>query len=136
MSYLDEEIIEEFKKNNVTLITLTEDEHNLITDKINEQLPFCGSQIAWDSLKGSTYLGTATSPEVQNSLAEKIIPVSYDLILIVGDATDNAYAINLENLTFAIKVFSTIPQHTYITQKNLTWIACISFEGYVDFSTI
>lgn len=136
MSYLDEEIIEDFKKQNASLIILTEDEENLIIDAINEKLPFCGSQIAWELLKGSTYLGTATSPGVLNSLAKKITPASHDFIFIVGDSIDNAYAINLKDLTFAIKIFSTIPQHTYITQKDLTWIACISFEGYVDFSPL
>ncbi|WP_218170110.1 hypothetical protein [Pseudomonas costantinii] len=103
---------------------------------INENIPFSGSQIAWKLLKGSIYFGMATSQATLKSLAEKIKSVSASHVFVVGDATDNAYSINVKDLFPALQIFSTIPQHTYITQENLSWIACISFEGDIDFSTL
>lgn len=135
MNYFDEEVIKDFQNHNADLIILTEAECNLTIDAINT-LPFFGSQIAWKSLKGSTYLGTMESSEAQNSLVEKIISASNDDILIVGDNTDNAYSISVKNLALAIEIFSSLPQHTYITQKDLSWIACITFRGDIDFSPL
>lgn len=135
MNYFDEEVIKDFQSHNADLIILTEAECNLTIDSINT-LPFFGSQIAWKSLKGSTYLGTIDSSEAQNSLVEKIISASNDDILIVGDNTDNAYSVSVKSLALAIEIFSSLPQHIYITQKDLSWIASISFRGHIDFSTL
>ncbi|MGY4641017.1 hypothetical protein [Pseudomonas sp. TE24901] len=135
MNYFDEEVIKDFQNHNAELIILTEAECDLLINAISS-LPFSGIQIAWKSLKGSTYLGTMESLEAQNSLVEKIISASDDDILIIGDTADNAYSIDVKTLALAIEIFSQLPQHTFITQKNLSWIACISFRGHIDFSTL
>jgi hypothetical protein len=136
MSYLDEEVIEDFKKYNISLTILCEAEHDLIVKKINENIPFSGSQIAWGALSNNAYLGAASLQVTLMSLAEKINLRTKDSILIVGDSTDNAYAVSIKDLPLALHVFSTIPQHTYILQQKMDWIACISFEGDTYFSDL
>lgn len=136
MSYFDEEIIQDFKKINANLIILPEIEHDRIVDAINERLPFSGSQIAWSSLRDSTYLGTTESQGALESLATKIKLVSGGYINIVGDSTDFAYSTNINNILLALQIFSTIPQHTYIVSEPISWIACISFEGHLDFANL
>ncbi|MGE1152152.1 hypothetical protein [Pseudomonas kitaguniensis] len=136
MSYLDEEIIEDFKKNKTKLTILSESEHDLIVKKINDGIPFSMNSIAWNLLKDSVYLGANTSIPHLTSLIEKIKFIAEADVIIVGDSTDNAYSISTEDLLPALQIFSTIPQHTYITQKSMTWIAGISFEGNIYFSTL
>ncbi|MFB3306692.1 hypothetical protein [Pseudomonas sp. AMR01] len=134
MSYFDEEIIEDFKKTSAKLTILPESEHDFIVNAINEKFPFAGNRIAWDSLKDSTYFGTTASQGALESLTKKIIRVSGDCILVVGDSTDNAYSTS--NVALALQIFSTIPQHTYIVSESISWIACISFEGDLDFASL
>lgn len=136
MSYLDEEIIEDFKKNNARLIILPEPEHECIVNKINETFPFSGNQIAWNSLSDSTYFGITASKVAIESLSKEIRLICEDSIFVVGDATDNAYSIDIDNLPLTLQVFSTIPQHTYIVSRATSWIACLSFEGHLYFANL
>lgn len=61
MSYLDDEIINDFKQMNVQFSVHSEAEHDSMVDLINETIPFSGSQIAWSSFKEITYIGPSSS---------------------------------------------------------------------------
>jgi hypothetical protein len=133
MSYLDDEIIDDFKKINIKITILTKVKHDLMVENISQNIPFSVTNIAWNLLKDSIYLGVATSQTSMDALAEKITHTTKADIIIIGDATDEAYSIGIKQLSPALRIFSTIPQHTYITQESLDWIAGISFEGYIYF---
>lgn len=136
MSYLDDEIINNFKKMNVKFSISSEADHDLLVKVINETLPFSGSQIAWSSFKESTYVGPSSAHVTLEKLVKKIKTATERNVIFIGDATDNAYSITLSDLMHSLQYFSKIPQHTYILQKQLDWIACISFEGDVDFAKL
>ncbi|WP_081321519.1 MULTISPECIES: hypothetical protein [Pseudomonas] len=136
MSYFDEEIIKDFNRSNTQLFVLSEIDQDVIVDKVNSNLPFSGSRIEWSSLKNSVHLGTAISQTALISLAEKIKLATKESVIIVGDSTDNSYSVSVENLLLALQIFSTIPQHTYILQQHLNWIAFISFEEDIYFSNL
>lgn len=133
MSYLDDEIINDFKQMNVQFSVPSEAEHDSMVELINETIPFSGSQIAWSSFKEITYIGPSSSHTTLEKLEKKIKSATERHIIFIGDATDNAYSITINDLMHSLHFFSKIPQHTYILQKQLDWIACISFEGDVDF---
>ena len=139
MSYLDDEIIEDFKKIGITFTILPRQQHNLIVSEMNNSIPFHTCNIAWELLEDSIYLGDITSDTSIESLAEKIKQTTESHVIIVGDSTDHAYSINVEDIYPALRIFSTIPQHTFITfisQKKIKWIAGLSFEGNMYFSNL
>lgn len=137
MSYLDEELIADLKKLKISFNTLSEVEHNAIARKINESIPFIGNQIAWSTLENSISFGPASSNLAISMLAEKISAVADGELVLIGDsACDDAYSVSVEHLEQILRVMSELPQHTYILQKSLAWIACISFEGHLDFANI
>lgn len=84
-------------------------------------------------------MGNITSDTSIELLAEKIKQIFENHVVILGDSTDNAYSINVENIYPALRIFSTIPQHTFITyisHEKIKWIAGISFEGNMYFSNL
>jgi hypothetical protein len=88
-------------------------------------------------LESSINLGSEPSSLAISLLAQEIRKVAdADLIFIGDSACDDAYSINPEHLIQTLKIFSELPQHTYIVSEAITWIACISFEGHVDFATL
>lgn len=115
MSYLDGEIIEDFKRIGITLTILPRQQHDSIVSKMNNSIPFHTCNIAWELLEDSIYLGDITSDTSTESLAEKIKQTTESHVIILGDSTDHAYSINVEDIYPALRIFSTIPQHTFIT---------------------
>lgn len=137
MSYLDEELIKDLRDHNILFDILSESEHISIVRKINANIPFSGSKVAWSNLNTSMNLGREPSDFATLRLAEEIRKVADSNLIFVGDsACDEAYSISIEYLEITLKIFSELPQHTYIVTESLTWIACISFEGDLDFANI
>jgi hypothetical protein len=135
MSYLDEELIADLKKSNINSSNLSKTEHSAIIRKINEHIPFTGSQIAWSSLENSISFGSTSSSAALSMFAEKINAVADGELIFIGDSVcDDAYLVNVEHIDQTLRIFSELPQHTYILQNSLAWIACISFEGHLDFA--
>lgn len=136
MSYLDNELIKDLSENSIGYDTLSESEHASIVKKINEQIPFSGSKIDWGNLKNSINFGSESSELAILKMANEIKSITDENTIFVSDsACDEAYSISAENLEKALRIFSELPQHTYIVPKSLTWIACISFEGDLDFAS-
>ncbi|WP_052958841.1 hypothetical protein [Pseudomonas marginalis] len=137
MSYFDEELTADLKIFNICFDILSEIEHASIVSKMNEKLPFSGSKISWSNLEASINFGLASSDLAISRLAEEIRRLTDGDLIFIGDsACDEAYSINSKHIEKAIKIFSELPQHTYVISKSLTWIACISFEGDLDFVDI
>jgi hypothetical protein len=137
MSYLDDELIADLKRLNINFSILSEAEHAAIVRRINERILFAGSQIAWSALEYSINFGSASSNLAIFMLAKKISAMADDEFIFIGDsACDDAYSVKVEHLEQALRIFSELPQHTYILQKSVAWIACISFEGHLDFANI
>lgn len=136
MSYLDGEIVKDFKKLNIKFNIAPQAEHDLIVKIINEAVPFSGSQIAWSSFNNNTYIGLSSSQAALATLEHKIKAATQCNITFIGDSTDRAYSIKVSNLLQSLQIFSRIPQHTYILQRQLNWIACISLEGDIDFAEL
>ncbi|WP_124429836.1 hypothetical protein [Pseudomonas sp. R2-37-08W] len=137
MSYFDDELITELRSHNIAFNILPENDHASIVREINETIPFSGSKIAWSKLNKSINFGGDLPDFSTSKMAKEIKKFADDKIIFLGDsACDEAYCINLEQLEDALRIFSEIPQHTYILQKQLDWIACISFEGDIDFALL
>ncbi|WP_300627830.1 hypothetical protein [Pseudomonas sp.] len=136
MSYLDDEIIKDLNRLNIEFDIPVEAEHDLIVETINAAVPFSGNQIAWSQFKENTYIGLSSLRSTLETLEKKIQAATKQNVIFIGDATDNAYSIKCRDLMQSLHIFSNIPQHTYILQKQLDWIACISFEGDIDFAKI
>lgn len=134
MSYFDEELITDLKKLNIDFSVISQTEQDSMVSEINERIPFSGNQIDWSSLGNSIDFGLAPSTLAISLIAAEICKASdNDLIIISDSACDNAYSISPEHLNQVLKVLSEFPQHTYILSADFTWIACISFEGHLDF---
>ncbi|CRM09450.1 hypothetical protein [Pseudomonas sp. 37 R 15] len=136
MSYLDDEIVKDLYRLNIEFDIPAEVEHDLIVETINAAVPFSGNQIAWSLFKENTYVGPSSLRSTLEILEKKIKAATKCNVIFIGDATDNAYSITCRDLMQSLQIFSKIPQHTYILQKQLDWIACISFEGDIDFAKI
>lgn len=134
MSYFDEELIKDFEIFDIKFTILSVTEVDAIVDCINETMPFSGSQIAWSTLKNTINFGHKTSDFSLSLLTEEINKVTNDKLHFVGDACSKGYSIDHGDLSQAIKIISEFPQHTYIVPEPMTWIACLSFEGDIDFA--
>ena len=137
MSYFDDELIAELRSHNIAFNILPANDHASIVREINENIPFSGSKIAWSKLNNSMNFGGDLTDSPTSRLAKEIKKVADDTIIIVGDSVcDDAYCINIQQPEEALRVFSKIPRHTYILQRNPDWIACISFEVDIDFTLL
>ncbi|WP_395607971.1 hypothetical protein [Pseudomonas sp. B22129] len=137
MSYLDKELISDLKKHNINFAVLSQAEHEFMVSEINERLPFSGNKIAWSTLDNSINLGFESTGMAIELLAAEIKKVANNNLIFIGDsACDDAYSISIEHINQALGIFSELPQHTYIVSKPISWIACISFEGHLDFANL
>lgn len=137
MNYFDEEVVADLKALNIQFDILLEGDHASLVSKINENVSFSGSKVAWSNLETSFNFGFASSDLSISSLAKEIQKLTDENPIFIGDsACDEAYSINLIHIEKALRVFSEYPQHTYIVSKSLTWIACISFEGDLDLAKL
>lgn len=137
MSYFDEELTADLKAFDISFDILSESEHASMVSEINGKLPFSGSKISWNILEKSINFGLASSNLAISQLAEKIRKVTDDDLVFISDsACDDAYAIDSKHVCQALKIFSELPQHTYVVSKSLSWIACVSFEGDLDFAKL
>ena len=137
MSYFDEKLTTELRFHGIQFTTLHPSDHTSIVREINEKIPFSGSKISWTKLKKSINFGHELQDLAFSRLSNEIQKVADDTIIILSDSVcDEAYCTNTEHLEKTLRIFSEIPQHTYITSKSLTWIACISFEGQLDFAKL
>lgn len=137
MNYFEKELTKNLKENNITYIVLTDNEHQNISKEIQKKIKFVGAQIAWTALEKAVNLNNLKRDKALETIAEEILKHTEKNIIFLGDsAIDKAYLISAEDSKIALKIFSEIPQHTYITSENVCWIACISAEGYIDYSEI
>ena len=91
MSYLDDEIVKDFKQLNIEFEIPPEAEHDLIVENINANVPFFGNQIAWSQFKENTHIGPSPSQATLALLEKKIKEANKHNVIFIGEATKNAY---------------------------------------------
>ena len=133
MSYFDEDLIQSFAELNIPYEKLTKSKHDLLVNKIKNAFVFSGSQINWSLLRESVSYNGA-NPANLATLTRDIKTKNPTEIIFIGDSlTDHAYQVDTNDLAISLRLFSEIPQHTYVLPENLGWIACINFDGHIDF---
>jgi hypothetical protein len=135
MSYYDDELEKELSELNIQYKKLEKEEHDGFVSDINKKVSFSGSKISWGLLQNC--ISDSTSKHSIKLISEKIISLNEIEVIFIGDSLlDDAYQINTKNLEHALNILSEIPQHTYFFSNSLSWIGCVSAEGYIDFGEI
>lgn len=133
MSYFDDELIADLKQKGIGYETLSSDKREEISSVIQKKARFIGSQIAWKNLNGAKNLNGFNKSEALNLISKTLGRLKTKRVIFLGDsAIDHAYSVDATDTRSVIEIFSEIPQHTYILPEDLSWIACLSAEGYID----
>lgn len=137
MSLFDEDLEKTLKKHAIPYKQLPDKEQEYFIKKIHEKVTFSGSQIDWKTLRNATELGNSDRPLALNIISEQLCALGIQNIIFIGDsAIEHAYSIKIKNIKKAVEIFAEFPQHTYIFPKRLHWIACLAFEGYIDYADL
>ncbi|EPM65326.1 hypothetical protein [Pseudomonas syringae] len=76
----------------------------------------------------------SATKEAKEAIIKKIKTFNSLGLIIIGDSlTDDAYEIGIDDLSTLLELFLEIPQHTYFFPEDISWIACLSLEGQLDF---
>lgn len=106
-----------------------------ILAKMNQELPFCGSKIDWESLEDKVHWA-CDDLDSTSILAEVFNKYEVDLdakLIVVGDsAMGSALLTDAQNLVGFIQEVTELPQHTYVLPLEMGWVLCYSMEGFVD----
>lgn len=136
MSYFDETLINTLQKKGIGFLQLSKTKEAQLIDEI-KKLTFIGNKIDWSTVKNSVNLNTLDRPEALTQISEGLSRLRVKNVCFLGDsAIDHAYIVKIGDTRKTIDVFSEIPQHTYIFPENLCWIACITFEGDLDYADL
>ncbi|NNA68383.1 hypothetical protein [Pseudomonas gessardii] len=134
MSYFDEFLIDTLQKKGIGFLQLSKTEEAKLIDEIQKKFTFVGSKIDWSTVKDSVNLNTLDRLEALAQISEALSHLTVKNVCFLGDsAIDHAYIVQIDDIREAIDIFSEIPQHTYVFPENLCWIACITFEGDLDY---
>lgn len=137
MNYFDSDLVETLKKYNIHYEQLSNKNQKIFIHKIKNKIIFAGSQIDWDTLKGATELGNMEKSLALTILSEELGSLGIQKVIFLGDsAIEYAYSINIADIKRALEILAEIPQHTYIFPEELHWIACLAFEGYIDYAKL
>jgi hypothetical protein len=134
MSYFDDELEKSFSEAKISYKKLDKEKHDFFVKKINEKIPFSDSKIAWDLLQSSINFNENEGAFALKEISEKIKSLNIAEVIFIGDSTiEDAYQVNILDLEPALEILAEIPQHTYFFSDELSWIACITMEGHIDF---
>lgn len=137
MNLFDDDLVKTLKKHAIPYKQLPDKEQEHFIKKIHEKVIFSGSQINWKILKNATELGNANRLLALNIISEQLCSLGVQNVIFIGDsAIEHAYSIKIKNIKKAIEIFAEFPQHTYIFPERLHWIACLAFEGYIDYADL
>lgn len=133
MSYFDDELTEALSHKGIDYKILTGEQHETLSSIIQKKIKFSGSQISWADLNDAKNLSSLNKNEALNAIAEMLGQRRANRVFFLGDsAIDYAYSIDTIDIKSALELISEIPQHSYILPEDLSWIACLSLEGYID----
>jgi hypothetical protein len=137
MNYFDIELEKHLKAENIHYERLPSEAEEKCINKIQEKIIFSGSQIDWKALQNATNLSHMDKSLALNEISEKLNSLGVEGVIFLGDsAIGHAYSIAITNIRRALDIFAEFPQHTYIFPENLHWIACLSFEGHIDYAEL
>ena len=134
MSYFDELLIDTLQKKGIDFLQLSKTEEAKLINEIQKKFTFVGSNIDWSTVKKPVNLNTLDRLEALAKISEALSHLNTKNVCFLGDSViDHAYVVQIDDIREAIDIFSEIPQHTYVFPENLCWIACITFEGDLDY---
>ncbi|NMZ02174.1 hypothetical protein HBO04_18805 [Pseudomonas proteolytica] len=137
MSYFDEILIDTLQKKGIGFLKLSKTEEAKLTDEIQKKFTFVGNKIDWNTIKKPIDLNNLDRFEALAKISEGLSRLRVKNICFLGDsAIDHAYIVQISDIRETIDVLSEIPQHTYIFPESLCWIACITFEGDINYADL
>lgn len=137
MSYFDEVIEKDLVDFGINYEKLDDATHDKLVTKINKNLPFTGSKIAWNSFPDSTSYSKNNADTAFIEILKKVNNLEIKEIIFIGDAlTESAYKVHTMGLEKTLAMFADVPQHTYFFSNEFKFIGCISSEGEINFSEI
>ncbi|KAE9648178.1 hypothetical protein [Pseudomonas sp. PB106] len=137
MSYFDEEIEKDFVNFGINYEKLDDATHDKLVTKINKNLLFTGSKIAWNSLPDRTSSQKHNADTAFIEISKKVNNLEVNEIIFIGDSlTESAYKVHTMDLEKTLAMFVYVPQHTYFFSNRFNFIGCISSEGEINFSEI
>lgn len=137
MNYFDNDLVETLKKYNICYEQLPREDQDAFIHRIQKKITFSGNQIDWDTLEGATELGNMEKTLALIKISEKLDSLGVQKVIFLGDsAIEYSYSIEISDIKRALEIFADIPQHTYIFPEELHWIACLAFEGHIDYADL
>lgn len=136
MNYFDEEFTQQLAAENIPSRVLLPAEEETLTHAIISHFPFSSGRIRWDAIPGSVHFENDGEANLK-ALSSLVKSTGAANVIFIGDSlTEIAYSINTKHIDAALKLFLEIPQHNYALPEDLSWIACMSMEGYMDFGAV
>lgn len=133
MSYFDDELTDMLNRKGIDYKILTNEEHEKITSIIQKKISFIGAQISWTKLNNAKNFNNLIKNEALNTIADMLSKLRTNCVIFLGDsAIDHAYSVGTNDIKSTLEIIADIPQHSYIFPEDLSWVACISLEGYID----
>jgi len=137
MNYFDIELEKHIKADNIHYERLPNEAEEKLINKIQEKTTFTGSKIDWETLQNATNLSHMDKFLALNEISEKLNSLAVQRVIFLGDsAIEYAYSIAITDLRRSLDIFAEFPQHTYIFPERLNWIACLAFEGHIDYADL
>ncbi|SDU30611.1 hypothetical protein [Pseudomonas yamanorum] len=137
MNYFDNNLVETLNKNGILYERLSDKEQEDFINNIQNKIIFAGSKIDWKALENATELSYMDRPLALTIVAEKLGSLGIQQVIFLSDsAIEHAYSININDIKKALEIFADFPQHTYIFPQSLHWIACLAFEGQIDYADL
>ncbi|NWE14389.1 hypothetical protein [Pseudomonas yamanorum] len=137
MNHFDTELEKSLKTDNIHYERLPNKDEKRLINKIQRKITFAGSQIDWKTLQNATDLSHMEKSLALTEISEKLNSLAVQRVIFLGDsAIEYAYSIAITDLRRALDIFAEFPQHTYIFPERLNWIACLAFEGYIDYADL
>ncbi|MBK5407517.1 hypothetical protein JFU58_03055 [Pseudomonas sp. TH34] len=137
MNYFDNNLVETLNKNGILYERLSDKEQEDFINNIQNKIIFAGSKIDWEALENATELSYMDRPLALTIVAEKLGSLGIQQVIFLSDsAIEHAYSININDIKKALEIFADFPQHTYIFPQSLHWIACLAFEGQIDYADL
>jgi hypothetical protein len=137
MNYFDNNLVEMLNENGILYERLSDKEQEDLINNIQNKIIFAGSKIDWEALENATELSYMDRPLALAIVAEKLGSLGIQQVIFLSDsAIEHAYSININDIKKALEIFADFPQHTYIFPQSLHWIACLAFEGQIDYADL
>ena len=138
---LQDELLEQMHKDIVAgKVVLSEVADQVYADMIYQYYPFIGSKINWSMVSGHFHekISVERFRESIHGFFNKIVQLQQlsqeNTVIVVSDsAIDVALVLSVDPLQTYLEDIISLPQHTFVVPKDVSWCACFTMEGDMDF---